>query len=90
MTNNLIKNETNIYYTVQFNNEVVISKVNWDYQGQVFHVQASRKKDDAHMFQHEDDARKVANYVRGKLIEHTRTEVITEITKVLEVSKDEC
>lgn len=80
MANNLIKNETNVFYTVEISEGVKVRKCEF-YSGQVRRVEVTRKEDEFEKFPNEDYSKKVATYIGGSVTKHTRTEVITEVTE---------
>lgn len=82
MANNLIKNETEVFYTVEVNENLVVAKVEL-YHGKIESAVVRRKKEqpNGRTFTNDETAQKVAIYVGGKVIQHTRTEVITEVTE---------
>lgn len=83
MANNLIKNETNVFYTVKTNEGLVVSEARI-YGGRVENVQVSRSDQDASRYNSKKTAQEISQYIEGQLIRHTRTEVITETTEKIE------
>lgn len=84
MANNLIKSETNVFYTIKVNDEVFVSSASF-YGGNVNMVEVTRTKNNVYQTSDKKTAQKVANYIEGKLVKHIRTEVITETTEEIKL-----
>lgn len=87
MANNLIKNKTHVFYTVQASENTVVSHSDF-MSGKVRHVSVSREIDDANKYTDKETAVKVAKFAEGKLIKHTRTEIITEVTEQIKLVEE--
>lgn len=86
MANKLIKNVTDIFYTVKINDSVSVFAAEF-YGGEVRVVHVSRSESKVQKFRDIKQAEKVAWYIGGYITKHTRTEVITEVTE--ELKKEE-
>lgn len=84
MENNLIKNETEVYYTVLSKEGVTVSDSYFS-RGELKDVQITRESSKAKKYPNKEVAQKVAAYIDGKIIKHTRTEIITEVTEELKL-----
>lgn len=84
MTNSLLKNETEIFYTVQASENTVVSRSEF-YGGKLKEVQVSQEANKAVKYPNKDIGKEVAAYVDGVLIKHTRTTVVTEVTEEIKI-----
>jgi len=83
MANKLVKNETNIYYTITVNDESYLRNVEF-YSGRVDKVDlrpVTGYSIEPWKAPNQEAALKVARAIGGKITKHTRTEVITEVTE---------
>lgn len=87
MTNNLINNETTVHYTVSVNENVIVKRAEF-YSGEVGKVEVSQRKEDAYKYKEKETAKKIAFYVGGKVIKHTRTIVVTEVTEEIDIKEE--
>lgn len=88
MANNLIKNETNVFYTVQVNEGLYIQANRSDGIAAIT-PSVTNNKERAHHFNVDSLAKEAALYTKGKLIKHTQTTVVTEITEEIEIEVKE-
>lgn len=84
MANNLIENTTNVFWTVELQGELYVKDYSI-YGGKIEKVDIVRGEKDACTFNNSEMAVKVAYFANGKVIKHTRTKVITEVTEEFEV-----
>lgn len=84
MTNSLLKNETEFFYTVQASENTVVSRSEF-YGAKLREVQVSRNFNEAFRYPNKDVANEVAVYVDGAVIKHTRTTVVTEVTEEIKI-----
>ncbi|GIO18109.1 hypothetical protein J18TS1_12090 [Oceanobacillus oncorhynchi subsp. incaldanensis] len=86
MANSLIKNETNVYYTVSVNESSYVKNValSGSKVEKVDLRPLSKYGNTPWKSGNREAAIEVARGVGGKITKHTRTEVITEITEELE------
>ena len=87
MANNLIKNETNVFYTVRVKNGLFVKVADF-YYGKVEVVVVTDNEKDIKNFSDKNSAVKVAAYVGGTIIKHTRTTVVTEIAEEIPVVEE--
>lgn len=80
MSNNLIENKSEVFFTVRVKDGLFV-KVAEMYGGDVRDVNVSSKEGNSYKFPNRDIAKKVALYVDGIVIKHTRTRVVTEVTE---------
>ena len=87
MGNNLIKNDSRVFYTVQASQTTVVSSS--DFRNNTLRgVGLSRESSDAYQYPNKEVASRVAAFAEGKLIKHTQTEVITEVTEEIKFEEE--
>ncbi|MFJ7950749.1 hypothetical protein ACIQZG_04375 [Lysinibacillus sp. NPDC096418] len=80
MANNLIENETKVFYTVRIKDGLFVKHAEM-YRGRIESTKTTREEDSAEVFANELIASEVASYVDGTVTKHTRTTIVTEITE---------
>lgn len=86
MGNNLIENKTNVFYTVELSEGVGVRESHFS-GGEVYKVDITREDSHFHEYPNLNQPLRVAEYVGGKVIKHTRTTVVTEVTEEVKGDK---
>ncbi|WP_121603804.1 hypothetical protein [Virgibacillus sp. Bac332] len=89
MTNQLIKNETKVFYTVKIKEGLYVKRSEFFGPDTIKDLKVTTDREESYVYDNQKTAMKVALYAEGKIIKHTRTQVITEITEEIEVIKEE-
>lgn len=87
MENNLIENKTDVFYTVKSTGVTAVCESDF-YGGKVDRVEVTQAAHKVKKFPNKETAQKVAAYIGGKIIKHTRTSVITEVTEEIKFEEE--
>ncbi|KNE19689.1 hypothetical protein KM914_14385 [Virgibacillus pantothenticus] len=88
MANNLIKNKTKVFYTVKVKEGMFVRRAEFA-GGRVIDLNVTDQESESYKYENKETAIKIALYTNGKIIKHSRTEVITEITEEIHVIKED-
>lgn len=87
MENNLIENKTTVFYTIKSTGTTAVCEADF-YGGKVDRVEVTQTAHKVKKFTSKETAQKIAMYIDGTLIKHTRTEIITEVTEELKLEEE--
>lgn len=93
MEGNLIENNVQVFYTVEVNEGLYVESSNIFSNEdksviKVTSVMITQDKRDKYHYTNLDIAKAIAKYVKGKVIEHTRTTITTETTRELPLEEE--
>lgn len=90
MKGNIIENNVYVFYTVELNEGLYVENVNfYSRSNEVLSVTITQDKRDRYRYNNLENAKAIAKYVKGKVIEHTRTTITTETTRELPLEEEE-
>lgn len=87
MEGNLIENDVYVYYTVEVKEGLYVEYVNIC-SNEIISVMITQDKRDRYHYTNLENAKAIAKYVKGKVIEHTRTTITTETTRELPLEEE--
>lgn len=91
MKNELIRNDTDVYYTVQVKDGLLVTSADFIRHGNIVNgamVRAISNAREANRFASLEKAAAVAHYVGGTVTKHTMTEVVTVVSEDIRIEGD--